>query len=256
MILCIDAGNTQLFGGIYLEEKIVLRFRKRTGEGSSSDEIGIFLKNVLTANDLNPKDVKQIAICSVVPDENHSLASACEKYFKLRPFFLRAGIKSGLRIKYKNPLELGADRIATSIGSIKRHPKQNLIIIDMGTATTFDIITKDKEHLGGAIFPGVRIAMDSLEERTAKLPKVEIIRPLVVCGRSTVENIQAGLYYGSIGQLKELISRFTKENFNGEKPLIIGTGGFSSLFKDEGIFDHIYSDLVLEGINKALELNR
>lgn len=256
MILCIDAGNTQLFGGIYHEEKIILRFRKRTGEGSSSDEIGIFLKNVLIANDLDPKKVKQIAICSVVPDENHSLASACEKYFKQRPFFLRAGIKSGLQIKYKNPLELGADRIATAIGSIKRHPNQNLIVIDMGTATTFDIITDNKEHLGGAIFPGMRIAMDSLEERTAKLPKVEIIRPQNVCGRSTVENIQSGLYYGTIGFLKELIERFTEESFGGQRPVIIGTGGFSSLLKNEGIFDHIYPDLVLEGINKALELNR
>lgn len=256
MILCIDAGNTQLFGGIYSNEKIILRFRKRTGEGSSSDEIGIFLRNVLVANDLEPKNVKQIAICSVVPDENHSLASACEKYFKKRPFFLRAGIKSGLKLKYKNPLELGADRIATSIGSIKRHPNQNLIIIDMGTATTFDIITKDKEHLGGAIFPGLRIAMDSLEERTANLPKVEILRAATSCGRSTVENIQSGLYYGSIGMLKELIQRFTDECFNGIRPIVIGTGGFSSLFKNEKIFNHVYPDLVLEGINKALELNR
>ncbi|OQY39225.1 MAG: hypothetical protein B6229_04335 [Spirochaetaceae bacterium 4572_7] len=217
MVLCIDAGNTQLFGGIYLNNEIVLRFRKRTGEGSSSDEIGIFLKNVLIANDLDPKKVKKIAICSVVPDENHSLASACEKYFKQRPFFLRAGIKSGLKLKYKNPLELGADR---------------------------------------AIFPGIRIAMDSLEERTAKLPKVEIIKPITSCGRSTVENIQSGLFFGTVGMLKELITRFTEESFNGDKPLIIGTGGFSSLFKNENIFDYVYPDLVLEGINKALELNR
>ncbi|MGL1891143.1 MAG: type III pantothenate kinase [Spirochaetaceae bacterium] len=256
MILCIDAGNTQLFGGIYSGEKIILRFRKRTGEGSSSDEIGIFLKNVLIANELDPKNVKQIAICSVVPDENHSLASACEKYFKLKPFFLRAGIKSGLQIKYKNPLELGADRIATSIGSIKRHPNKNLIIIDMGTATTFDIVTSNREHLGGAIIPGLRIAMDSLEQRTANLPKVEIIRPSAICGRSTVENIQSGLFYGAIGMLKEMVTRFTDECFDGEKPVIIGTGGFSGLFKHIEIFDFVYPDLVLEGINKALELNR
>ena len=256
MTLCIDAGNTQLFGGIYSGEKIILRFRKRTGEGSSSDEIGIFLINVLIANSLDPKEIDKIAICSVVPYENHSLASACEKYFKIRPFFLRAGIKSGLKLKYKNPLELGADRIATSIGSIKRHPGVNLIVIDMGTATTFDLITNEKEHLGGAIFPGLRIAMDSLEQRTAKLPKVEIVKPVDVCGRSTVENIQSGLFWGTIGLLKELIERFTKAQFGGEKPIIIGTGGFSSLFKTENIFDYVYPDLVLEGINTALELNR
>ncbi len=256
MILCLDAGNTQLFGGIYSNGEITLRFRKRTGEGSSSDEIGIFLINVLIANELDPKEVKQIAICSVVPDENHSLASACERYFKIRPFFLRAGIKSGLKLKYKNPLELGADRIATSIGSIGRHPNMDLIIIDMGTATTFDLVTKEKEHLGGAIIPGLRIAMNSLEQRTAKLPKVEIIKASNACGRSTVENIQSGLYFGTIGMLKELISRFTDESFKGKKPLIIGTGGFSSLFADANIFDYVYPNLVLEGIYKALELNR
>lgn len=256
MILCIDAGNTQLFGGLYSDDKIILRFRKRTGEGSSSDEIGIFLRNVISANNLDPESVKEIAICSVVPDENYSLSSACEKYFKIKPFFLKAGIKSGLRLKYKNPLELGADRIATSIGSIKRHPNRNLIIVDMGTATTFDIVTSNKEHLGGAIIPGLRIAMDSLEERTAKLPKVEIIKPDATCGRSTVENIQSGLYYGTIGMLKEMINRFTNECFNGERPIIIGTGGFSNLIKDINLFDYVYPNLVLEGINAALEQNR
>jgi type III pantothenate kinase len=256
MILCIDAGNTQLFGGIYSDNKIILRFRKRTGEGSSSDEIGIFLKSVISGNGLNPEDIREIAICSVVPDENYSLKNACEKYFNIVPFFLKAGVKTGLKIKYKNPMELGADRIATSIGSIARHPNKNIIIIDMGTATTFDIITKDREHLGGAIFPGLRISMDSLEERTAKLPKVEIIKPETVCGRSTVENIQAGLYYGTLGLLKELITRFTDECFNGEKPIIIGTGGFSNLIKDTGMFDYVYPYLVLEGIHTALEFNR
>ncbi len=256
MILCIDAGNTQLFGGIYSDKKIILHFRKRTGEGSSSDEIGIFLRNVITGNGLNPDDVKEIAICSVVPDENYSLKNACEKYFDIVPFFLKAGVKTGLQLKYKNPTELGADRIATSIGSITRHPNRDLIIIDMGTATTFDVVTKNREHLGGTILPGLRIAMDSLEQRTAKLPKVEIIKPESVCGRSTVENIQSGLYHGSIGMLKELIRLLTDECFNGETPIIIGTGGFSNLIKDTNMFDHVYPYLVLEGINKALEFNR
>ncbi len=256
MILCIDAGNTQLFGGIYSDSKIILRFRKRTGEGSSSDEIGIFLKNVIAGNGLNPDDVKEIAICSVVPDENYSLKNACEKYFDIKPFFLKAGVRTSLQLKYKNPMELGADRIATSIGSISRHPNKNLIIIDMGTATTFDVITKSRQHLGGAILPGMRIAMDSLEQRTAKLPKVEIIKPNAICGRSTVENIQSGLYYGAIGMLKELITRLTDECFDGEKPLIIGTGGFSNLIKDNELFDHVYPYLVLEGIHTALEFNR
>lgn len=256
MILCLDSGNSQLFCGVYRENKIILRFRKRLGKGASSDEIGIFLRNVMTANNLNPDEVKEIAICSVVPDFNYSLIHSCEKYFKIKPFFLKVGSKSGLRIRYKNPIEVGADRIATSIAGVERYPGKDLIIVDMGTATTFDAITKDKDYLGGAIMPGLRIAMNSLEEKTAKLPKVEIVKSNVICGRSTVESIQSGLYYGTLGALKEITSGFIKECFNNKKPIIIGTGGFASLFKDAGFFEKIYPNLVLEGIYKALELNR
>lgn len=256
MTLCLDAGNSQLFGGIYHNNEIILRFRKRSGRGSSSDEFGIFLINVMTANGLDPKEVREIAICSVVPEMNYSLINACEKYFKINPFFLKAGIKSGLQIKYKNPVEVGADRIATAIAGIEKHPGRNLIVVDLGTATTFDAVTANKEYLGGAIVPGIRISMETLEERTAKLPKVEILKPQEVCGRSTVESIQSGLYYGTLGILRELSYQFTKNCFNGDTPLIIGTGGFSTLYKDTDFFDEIYPNLVLEGIYKALELNR
>jgi len=255
MVLCLDVGNSQLFCGIYKNNNIVLNFRKRLGRGASSDEIGIFLRNVISANNLNPDDVKEIAICSVVPDFNYSLINGCEKYFKIKPFLLKVGTKIGLKINYKNPVEVGADRIATSIAGITRYPGKNLIIVDMGTAITFDTVTKDKEYLGGAIVPGLRIAMSSLEEKTAKLPKVEIRKTGIVCGRSTVESIQSGLYFGTLGTLKEITSGITAECFD-TKPIIIGTGGFASLFKDAGIFDAIYPNLVLEGINKAMELNR
>ncbi len=256
MVLCLDAGNSQLFCGIYKNNKIVLRFRKRLGKGASSDEIGIFLRNALTANSLNPNEVKEIAICSVVPDFNYSLINGCEKYFKIKPFFLKVGSKSGLKIKYKNPVEVGADRIATSIAGRAKYPDENIIIVDMGTAITFDTITKKNEYLGGAIVPGMRIAMDSLEEKTAKLPKVEIIKPNLVCGRTTVESIQSGLYFGTLGTLKEIVKGITKECFNDQKPIIIGTGGFASLYKDADFFDAIYPNLVLEGIYKALEINK
>ncbi len=256
MVLCLDLGNSQLFCGVYKNNEIVLRFRKRLGKGASSDEIGIFLRNAMIANNLDPDEVDEIAICSVVPDFNYSLINGCEKYFKKKPFFLKVGSKSGLKIKYKNPIEVGADRIATSIAGITRYPNEDLIIVDMGTAITFDTITKNKEYLGGAIVPGMRIAMNSLEEKTAKLPKVEILKTDVVCGRSTVESIQSGLYYGTLGTLKEITAGITKECFNNKPPFIIGTGGFASLFKDAGFFDEIYPNLVLEGIYKALEMNR
>ena len=128
--------------------------------------------------------------------------------------------------------------------------------MDFGTATTIEVLTKEKEYLGGAIVPGLKIAMQALEERTARLPKVEIIKAVQACGRTTIESIQSGLYYGHVGLIREITEAIIKENFKGERPLVIGTGGFSSLFSDSGLFDEIIPDLVLDGIYKAQELNR
>lgn len=256
MILCLDIGNTQLYGGLYKEKKVALRFRKVMNKGISSDEIGIYLKSVIRENGFDPTDISQIAYCSVVPDLNHSVENSCRHYFDLEPFSIRPGIKTGLKIKYTNPAEVGADRIADAIGAYTLFPDRNIIIIDFGTATTIEVLTKDKEYLGGAIVPGLKIAMQALEERTAKLPKVEIIKPLKSCGRSTIESIQSGLYYGNLGIIKEITKAITKENFKGEKPMIIGTGGFSGLFRDSGVFNEIIPDLVLDGIYKAWEINK
>lgn len=256
MILCIDVGNTQLYGGLFIDGKVVLHFRKISDKGSSSDEIGIFLRSAIRENGYDPNDIERIAFCSVVPDVNHSLVNSCRHYFNMEPFCLKSGVKTGLEIKYNNPVEVGSDRIANAIGALKHYPNRDLIIADFGTATTFDAVTSKKEYLGGAIVPGMKIAMQSLEERTAKLPKVEIVSPSVSCGRSTVESIQSGLYYGGLGTIKEITKRMIKEQFNGEKPVIIGTGGFSGLFRDAGVFDEIIPDLVLDGIYLAQEMNK
>lgn len=255
MILALDVGNSQIFGGVVENDEIKFRFRKTSKMGSSSDEIGIFLRSVLRENDFNPTLVQQIAICSVVPDVVHSIRNACKKYFNINPFLLQAGVKTGLKINYRNPVEVGADRIANAIAATHMFPKKNLIIIDLGTATTFCAVSKDKEYLGGSIVAGMRLCMEALESKTAKLPSVEIIPLDHALGRSTVESIQSGLFYGHIGTMREISERITKECFAGEKPFVIGTGGFSSLFEKHQIFDVTQPDLVLQGLVTALKLN-
>lgn len=256
MILCLDVGNTQIHGGVYSHGQLVTQFRKTSTTRASSDEIGVFLRSVLRENNIQPEVIEQVGVCSVVPDSTYSIRNAVQKYFKISPFFLQAGVKTGLKIKYNNPLEVGADRIANAIAAVDEFPDQNLIIIDFGTATTFDVVTDQKEYLGGAILPGIRISMEVLEEKTAKLPSVEIVKPKAAVGKSTVESIQSGLFYGHLGIVKELRSKIESEAFGGKKSRVIGTGGFSQLFADEKIFDTRSTDLVLKGLLKAMLLNQ
>ena len=256
MILTIDVGNTQILGGLFNEKKIDLQFRRITSAGTSSDELGLFLRSVIRENGFDPDSVTDIACCSVVPAINHSLGSACLKYFKREALFVLAGTKTGLKIKYNNPKDVGADRIANAIGGIERYPDRDLIIVDLGTATTVDAITIDREYLGGAIAPGLAMSMNALETGTAKLPSVEIAKPERSCGNSTIEAIQSGVFYGHIGLMRELTRRFETESFGGRKPVVIGTGGFARLFESSGLFDEIIPDLVLQGLRTALELNR
>lgn len=255
MILALDIGNTQLYGGVFFKGKLILQFRKGDMKQASSDELGIFFRNVLRENGKNPEEVKAIGCCSVVPSINHSVKNACLKYFNLDPFFLKTGVKTGLKIRYKNPGDVGADRIANSVGATALFPGKNLIIADFGTATTLEVVTKDKEYLGGAIVPGLKISMLSLESHTAKLPRVEIVTPLAACGRTTTESIQAGLFYSHLGMLKEICGRMKEECFNGEEAILIATGGFSRLFESVNFFDRILPNLVLEGLKTAMELN-
>lgn len=259
MILALDVGNSQIYGGLIDPEgdgsKILLRFRKNSKSGSSSDEYGMFLRQVLRENGFNPEKITKIAICTVVPDVMHSLKGACQKYFNQVPFVLQAGVKTGLKIRYKNPLEVGADRISNAIAATTRYPGKNLVIIDLGTATTFCAVSKDRDYLGGVIVAGLKISMEALESKTAKLPSVEIVSPEVSVGKATVESIQIGLYLSHVGAMKEIVSRISKEAFGGEKPFVIGTGGFSRLFEKEEVFDAEIPDLVLFGLYDALKMN-
>lgn len=254
MILCIDVGNSHIYGGVFDGEEIKLRFR-HTSKVSTSDELGIFLKSVLRENNCSPEAIKKIGICSVVPQLDYSLRSACMKYFSIEPFLLQAGVKTGLNIKYRNPLEVGADRIANAIAATHSYPNQNVIVIDFGTATTFCVIGAKKTYLGGAILPGVRLSVDALSKNTAKLPAVEIIKIENSIGRSTIESIQSGVYYGVLGACRELIQRMNREAFGTDKSLVLATGGFASLFEKQNLYDHLIPDLVLQGIRLASLMN-
>jgi len=255
MILALDVGNSQIFGGVFDQGNIKLRFRKTSKTGASSDEFGIFLRTVLRENNLDPRAVKKIVACSVVPDVVHSLRNSCRKYFDVNPLFLEPGVKTGLQIQYRNPIEVGADRIANSIAATQMYPQKNLIIVDLGTATTFCAISQKKEYLGGVILAGLRLSMEALESQTSKLPSVEILGMKEVLGRATVESIQSGLYFGHIGAMKEIIGRLSNECFGGHKPFVIGTGGFANLFEKEQVFDVIQADLVLHGLHQVLTMN-
>ncbi|MCX7117362.1 MAG: type III pantothenate kinase [Legionellales bacterium] len=254
MMLCIDVGNSHLYGGVFSKGVITLRFR-HTSKSATSDELGIFLKNVLRENHCDPKEIAHLSICSVVPQLDYSLRAACVKYFSVEPFFLQAGVKTGLNIKYRNPGEVGADRIANAIAATHDFPGKNLIIIDFGTATTFCVLTSQKVYLGGVILPGIRLAVDALANHTAKLPAVEIIKSKQMVGRSTVESIQSGIFYGAIGACRELIKGIREEAFPGLDVLVLATGGFASLFDQQGIYDHHLPDLVLHGLHIASEMN-
>ena len=255
MILTLDVGNTQITGGLFEDDKLVLQFRRTTAVGNSSVEIGLFLRSVIRENGFHWQKITRIGVCSVVPSINYSLSSAFSKYFNQEALFIQAGIKTGLKLKYANPKEIGADRIAGAIGAVSLHPDTDLIIIDMGTATTIDCVTENKEYLGGAILSGLKISVEALANGTAKLPQVEIARPEHVCGSNTIEAIQSGLYYGNAGAIKEFLYLYQKNIFNGKKPFVIGTGGFARIFEEYHLFNEVCPALVLLGVKKALELN-
>lgn len=255
MILCLDVGNSQIFGGVFVNDTIKLKFRHNTTTAASSDQFGLFLKNVLRENGLEPSEVREIALCSVVPHLLYSLRSACIKYFNINPFTLGPGTKTGLKIEYKNPAEVGADRIANAIAAWNFYPNKDVLIVDFGTATTFCAVTADRSYKGGVIMAGLKVSMEALEARTAKLPSVEIIRPSNVLGKTTVSSIQSGLYYGHLFSVKGIMQEITERELKSEKPVVIGTGGFAGLFEKESIFDTIEPDLVLKGLFLALKMN-
>lgn len=256
MLLCLDVGNTHLHGGVFDGDVLRVQFRHSTHPIGSSDELGLFLRAVLRENGVDPDQVKLAAICSVVPPAVYPLRSACVKYFRCEPFVLQPGVKTGLKIKYRNPLEVGPDRIANAVAVAQLWPDRDAIIIDVGTATTFDVLSASRDYLGGVILPGPGISVEALAGKTARLPAVEISRPAAVLGRSTIESIQSGVFFGQVGAIEYLIGALTEEVFRGQRPLLVGTGGFSRMLEGEELFDEIVPDLVLRGLRLAEAMNR
>jgi len=255
MILCIDVGNCQIHIGIFKDDKLVIQFRYSSSDGMSSDQFGIFLKMILAEKNINYETITNISICSVVPSLDYSIGAACIKYFNIIPFFLKVGAKTGLKLKYNNPAEIGADRIAAAIGAVILYPNTNIIVVDMGTATTVCAITKNKEYLAGAIIPGIKSSAKVLSTGTAKLPLVEIVKPHPKLGPTTKENIQIGLFYGQKGAIQELIHFITKYAFDNESYLVILSGGFSELYKGDKIFNISIPELTFIGLNELIKLN-
>lgn len=266
MLLCLDVGNSHIFGGVFSKDNtLLLSFRHETNVTATSDQLGVFLKSVLRENGVdtnnNSDDIKHIAVSSVVPSIDYSLRAACKKYFNIDPFFLHAENAVGLTIKTLNPSELGADLIAGAIAAINHFPQRNIIVVDLGTATTFAAINAAAEFLGVSIMAGMRLTVSALSSNTAKLFSVAIAHPEHALGRATKEALQSGLYYGHLGAIKEIATQMTKEAFGikfdlsakAQNPILLGTGGFSHLFEGAQIFAAIKPNLVLDGLRLAYE---
>jgi len=256
MNLCIDVGNSQLHGAVYEENKcLLMQIRKESSHRVSSDEMGLFLVSALREKGIASEEINRIGVSCVVPEEVFTLKVACREYFDTDPLFLESGVKTRLKIKTRNPLEVGADRIANAIAVTELYPEQNVVVVDFGTAITLDAVSEEREYLGGSICAGLGLAMEALGTKTAKLPHVEIVNASNALGRSSIESIQGGLYFGYLGLVRELVGRIGTEAFGAGKHRVVATGGYSQLYKKENLFDDIIPDLVLQGVNKMLELN-
>ena len=250
MMLCLDIGNTQIYGGYHNGEEITHRFRINTKRGWSSDEFGVFLQSYFREQNIKPTFIKKISICSVVPSINYSVRSACIKYFNIDPFMIQLGVKTGLVVnKYKNPHEIGADIVTGCVAAMNLKPGRNIIIADLGTCTTIAAVNSDREFKSGVILPGIKTQAGSLSLAAEKLSSIDIIAPPTVTGTSTSHAIQSGIYYGHMAAIKELSKQIAKEVFgNTNDFIIIGTGGFATLYNDSKLFDTIEPDLILNGL--------
>jgi type III pantothenate kinase len=256
MMLCLDIGNTHIYGGLLQAEDIQLRFRFPSSQSFTSDTFGLFLKEVIRENHFDPNTIKAISISSVVPGLNYSIVSACEKYFSITPVIIKPDTKTGLTLAIDNPGELGADRIANAVGALALYPEKNLAIFDFGTATTACAITKDGVYVGGAIWPGFKSSMAALSSKTALLSDVEILKPDNMLGMNTNTQLQIGLYYSQLGAVKEILQHWQQTVFQDDPALVLMTGGYGRVLAQESIFSEYLPDLVLQGLQVIWEKNQ
>ncbi len=277
MLLAIDVGNTNTVLGLYRldaekpgspatglrrgggdKPELVAHWRVTTHRNQTADEYGVFFVNLFEMNGMAPSQVHHIIISSVVPPVESTLRQVCETYFHVQPLFVEPGIKTGMPVLQENPADLGADRLVNSVAAFERYGGP-CIVVDFGTATTFDVISAKGEYLGGAIAPGLAISADALFSRAARLGRVDIKRPAKVIGANTVTHLQSGLYYGYIGLVDGILERIFAELGAelGQKPRVIATGGLARQISEDSRFISVIDDLLtLDGLLILFERNR
>jgi type III pantothenate kinase len=255
MMLAVDIGNTNIVLGVYKQRELLHHFRLNTARQSTVDEYGVLIYNLFNMSGLSLKDIEGVIISSVVPPLVQVIVEMCEKYIGKDPLLVGPGIKTGLNLRYENPREVGADRIVNAVAAIERY-KCPLVVVDFGTATTFDCIDSGANYLGGAIVPGLGISTEALYQRASKLPRIELEKPKKVIGRNTVHAMQAGIIFGYAGQVEGIVRRI-KQEMNAPVLKVIATGGLAPLIAGEtDCIDEVNPMLTLEGLRIIYDRNK
>lgn len=254
MLLAIDVGNTNIVFGLYQKKRLIIHWRIETDKERTEDEYAVLLKGLLSLHNLKFEDIKDVVISCVVPPLSPIIENLCRKYFSVVPLAIGPGIKTGIPILYDNPKEVGADRIVNAVAAYEKYGGP-LIVVDFGTATTFDAVSQKGEYLGGVIAPGIGISMEALFEKTAKLPKVELVMPDTVIGRNTVSSMQSGAIYGYAGLVDRIVEEMKKEL--GEKVYVVATGGLVELIAPQSkTIKEVNLFITLEGLRIIFEKNK
>ncbi len=254
MLLVIDVGNTNIVLGVWKGQELLQRYRLRTIPGRTSDELSVLLLDLFRNSGIDARPSGAIISC-VVPDQLGALQQTCETVFGVKALVVGPGIRTGLPILADNPREVGADRIVNAVAAYKR-VQSACVVVDFGTATTFDCVSTKGEYLGGIIAPGFQISADALTRRTSKLPRVEVARPRTVIGRNTIHSMQSGLFFGYVSLVDGLVSRVRAELGAEVSPRILATGGLAGIIATESeAIEEVVEDLTLEGLRILYEAN-
>lgn len=255
MLLVVDIGNTNITIGIYKENEIIGNYRLTTWFKRTSDEYGFMIMNFLTTSKVNPEDIEDVIISSVVPKIMHSFTNSIRKFIRKEPIIIGPGIKTGISVKTENPKKVGADRIVDLAGCYYNYGG-NALVIDFGTATTYDYISRAGVFKYGVTAPGIGISAEALSEKCAKLPEIEIKRPDTILASETITSMQAGLFYGYLGSVEYIINKF-KEELGEEEMLVVATGGLGKLISQNTDLIDIYDrDLTFKGLKVIYDKNR
>lgn len=254
MLLVVDVGNTNITFGVYRKEELITTFRLMTKTPRTSDEFGVLITEILRNDAITKEDLRGAIIASVVPNVMHSLIGSIQRYLHTKPLIVGPGVKTGIRIVTENPREIGADRIVDAVAAFEIYGGP-VLVMDFGTATTYDLVTEDGCFTAGITAPGIRISAKALWEDTAKLPEIEIKKPASILAQETISSMQAGLVYGQIGQTEYIVKQVIKET-GYENLKVVATGGLGRIISDEtDIIQHYDSKLTLKGLRIIFEKN-